>query len=96
MLGIRLSQAVSSGPALRVEWRLPQSDLPITEYLVHYSNNSSSGNTVAVPHNATSVTLANLLEGTRYTVKVRAHSAIGLGDWSSVQHSTTYRGEYKQ
>ena len=59
---------------------------------MHYSTNSSS-DTVTVPHNTTNVILASLVKGTRYAVKVRARSDIGLGEWSSVQHNTTYGGK---
>lgn len=92
MFGVKVLKTVSLGPALNVEWTLPQSDLPITECLVYYSSNGSSGNTFIAPHNATNVTLSSLVEGTLYSVRVRARSAIGLGNWSDVQYNTTYRG----
>ena len=89
-----LSKAVKmQKPALRVDWITPQSDVTITHYQVQYKRKGAdSWITVSlVPSgSATSTVLDALNAGTAYRVRIRAVSAIGNGEWNSVEPETTY------
>ena len=80
---------VSGTPALRVTWTIPQSDLAISQYQVQYRRSGTTfwGSQVTIsgspPANPTILT--GLDAGTEYTVRVRAVSEIGAGEWSVEQ-----------
>ena len=96
--GLSLSKAVlARRPALRANWTIPQSDEPISRYILQYrihgtvifgSQHSVSGS----PSQTT--TVVPLSAGTEYDVRVRAESAVGAGNWSAVQTERTYISEF--
>ena len=97
--GLSLSKAVSSrGPALRATWTTPQSDEPISQYHLQYRIHGTTSwdnqHTIlgSPPHNSTIV--HRLAAGTEYDVRVRAESAVGVGNWSAVQTERTYMSEF--
>ena len=94
--GLSVTQtAVSGRPALRVSWRRPQSDLPITRYEVQYRvSPSGSWATMRVTGANTLTTLTTLTAGRRYDVRVRAVSLCGNGAYSSVRTQYLNRGMY--
>ena len=85
-------------PALRTTWAIPQSDEPVSQYILWYRihGTTSWGGQYIVsgspPHNSTIV--PRLSAGTEYDVRVRAVSAVGAGNWSAVQTETTYMSEF--
>ena len=88
--GVTLTKTVESqAPALRVTWTPPKSDVVISQYQVEYkrSGTASWDNATAIPvlPPATSTILTRLDAGTDYTVRVRAVSAVGHGNWSVEQ-----------
>ena len=97
--GLSLSKTVLSKlPALQATWNTPQSEEPISKYILRYrihgttswgSQHSVSG---SPPQNSTIVT--RLAAGTEYDVRVRAKSAAGAGMWSAVQTERTYKSEF--
>ena len=94
--GLSLSKAVSMrSPALRATWTIPQSDEPISQYILQYRKHGTaswgSQRTIYPPQNSTIVPLA---AGTEYDVRVRAVSAVGAGNWSAVQTERTYMSEF--
>ena len=94
--GVSLSKEVRSGaPALRVTWDTPQSDVAISRYEVQYRSGTQWKNApvITVSPPATTTDLENLQAGTSYSVRVRAVSPIGDGDWSGDTMMTTYNGE---
>ena len=96
--GLSLSKAVlSRRPALRANWTIPQSNEPISQYILQYrihgtaifdSQRSISGS----PSQTTAY--VPLSAGTEYDVRVRAESAVGAGNWSAVQTERTYMSEF--
>ena len=86
--------AISGRPALRVYWRVPQSDVTITRYEVQYRVSiSGSWATMRVTGASTlATTLTTLTPGRSYDVQVRAVSAVGSGAYSSVQTQFLNRG----
>ena len=94
--GVSLSKKVRSGaPALRVTWVTPQSDVAISHYEVQYERSGTQWkNTpvITVSPPATTTDLEGLRAGTSYSVRVRAVSATGDGDWSGAAMMTTYTG----
>ena len=94
---VSLSKKVRSGaPALRVTWDTPQSDVAISRYEVQYRSGTQWKNALAatVLPPATTTDLESLQAGTSYSVRVRAVSAIGYGDWSDTEVITAYTGEW--
>ena len=80
-------------PSLTVTWTEPQSDLVISNYQVEYRK---SEDTQWIPgpnlsHSMTFTNLPPLTAGTVYSVRVRAMSAVGDGNWSIVQTERTYK-----
>ena len=99
--GLSLSKTVSSKfPALQATWTIPQSDEPISKYIIRYRihGNTTRGSQRTIylsgspPPNSTIVT--RLAAGTEYNVRVRAMSAGGRGKWSAVQTERTYISEF--
>ena len=92
--GVTLTKTVASGtPALRVTWTPPQSDLAISHYQVEYRSSGTASQSSATPSSvvppATSTILSGLDAGTDYSVRVRAVSEIGPGQWSAEQTEKT-------
>ena len=88
--GVSLTKTEVSGmPALRVTWTIPQSDLAISQYQVQYRRSGTTvwGNETVISGSppANSTILTGLDAGTVYTVRVRAMSVIGAGEWSVEQ-----------
>ena len=97
--GVTLTKTVEfQAPALRVTWTPPQSDLTISQYHVEYrrSGTTSWDNATAISVSSlvTSTILTRLDAGTEYTVRVRAVSAVGRGNWSVEQTGRTYCREF--
>ena len=91
--GLSLSKAVSSRlPALRANWTIPQSDEPISKYILQYRihGTTSWGSQHDIYPPQTSA-IVPLKAGTEYDVRVRA---VGAGNWSAVQTERTYMSEY--
>ena len=79
-------------PSLNVTWSEPQSEHGISNYQVEYRK---SEDTEWLPgpilsHSMTFTTLPALTAGTVYSVRVKAQSAVGDGNWSNVQTERTY------
>ena len=77
MTGVSLVKIARNGrPALAVTWTAPQSNVTISNYVVHYRRNGttdwSSYTTMAGSPPATSAILVGLQPGTDYNVRVRA------------------------
>ena len=89
---------LSGLPALRATWAIPQSDEPISKYILQYRihGNTSWGSQHIVsgspPPNSTIV--PRLAAGTEYDVRVTAMSDVGAGMWSAVQTERTYMSEF--
>ena len=83
---------------LWVSWTPPQSDLNITSYKVQsrlYNTVKWKTATITVTVQLTqrSHTLKNLAVGTEYSVRVRAVSDAGAGEWSEISVATTFNCE---
>ena len=95
--GLSLSKAVFSGlPALWANWTTPQSDKPISTYIVQYRIHGTTtwGSQRTISGSPPrSFAILPLAAGTEYNVRVRAVSAVGAGDWSAVQTERTYMSE---
>ena len=79
-----------------VTWDTPQSDVAISHYEVQYERSGTQWkNTPVITGSppATTTDLENLQAGTSYSVRVRAVSAIGNGDWSDDTMEMTYNSE---
>ena len=88
--GVSLTKTeVSKMPTLRVTWTISQSDLAISQYQVQYRGIGTIvwGNEAVISGSppANSTILTGLDVGTVYTVRVRAMSEIGAGQWSVEQ-----------
>ena len=74
---------------LKVTWTIPQSDVAISQYQVQYRGIGTTvwGNETVISGSppANSTILTGLDAGTVYTVRVRAVSEIGAGEWSVEQ-----------
>ena len=85
-------------PALRATWTTPQSDEPISQYILQYRINGTtfwgSLHTIPGPSPQNSTILTRLAAGTEYNVRVRAESVVGAGNWSAVQTERTYMSEF--
>ena len=96
--GLSLSKAVSSKlPALRANWTIPQSDEPISWYIIQYRklDDTSWGHQVTISGSTINSTIVTRLEaGTEYRVRVKAVSDAGHGMWSAVQTERTYMSEF--
>ena len=96
--GLSLFKAVySGGPALKLTWTTPQSNMTISQYRVQYrkSGTTTWGSEFMVtgsPPLPTAV-VTGLNVGTKYHVRVRAESAVGAGIWSDAQSERTYMRE---
>ena len=96
--GVTLTKTVESqAPALRVAWTPPQSDLTISQYQVEYRRSGTTSwnnaTTISGSPPVTSTLLTGLDAGTEYTVRVRAVSAVGHGNWSLEQTGRTSESE---
>ena len=96
--GVSLSKAVRQRrPTLRVTWTTPQSDVTISRYRVEYRRNGTTswGSLVTISGSppATSTILTGLDAGTEYSIRVRAESAAGDGEWSVEQTERTFDSE---
>ena len=92
--GVSVSKDGKNGyPSLKVTWTALQNVANLSEYRVQYKRSGELfwGNTST---NSTSILLPALLPGTEYTVRVRAVSAAGEGEWSEVHTETTYNSEF--
>ena len=89
---ITLTKRGNNGPALEVNWAIPQTDLAIFQYKVQYKIKGTtvwdSVTTRGSPP-LTSTILNKLRAGTEYSVRVQAVSAAGDGMWSAVQTKRT-------
>ena len=98
---VTVSKDVRQGkPILRVTWTAPQNDVNISQYVVQYKRNGTTGWNNQVTERAPVTTaildkVNALLPGTAYNVRVRADSATGAGEWSEEQTETTYNSEFK-
>ena len=97
--GVTLTKTVESqAPALRVAWTPPQSDLTISQYQVEYRRSGimswDNATTLSGSSLVTSTILTGLDAGTEYTVRVRAVSAAGHGNWSVEQTGRTFCSEF--
>ena len=96
MTGVSLAKEVITGaPALRVTWDSPKSDVAIS-YEVQYSSGSQwkSAANITSSQAQTITHLEGLQAGTLYSVRVRAVSADGDGDWSNTAMETTYNSKW--
>ena len=95
--GLSLSKAVRSGaPALRVNWTTPQSDVTISQYKVQYrkSGDTTWGSELTVSGSPpVPFGILPLNANTEYSVRVRAVSSAGAGNWSDEQSERTYMCE---
>ena len=81
---------------LFVNWTTPQSDVAISQYLIQYRNETPSWTStfkVLGSPPAVFATLTGLNADTKYSVRVRAVSAVGHGNWSNVQTVRTHNCE---
>ncbi len=76
----------ADGPfSLTVTWVEPANDggSPVTDYELQYRIGNSGGfNDAGYRGSGTGYTIAGLLQGTQYQVRVRASNAEGTGEWS--------------
>ena len=82
-------------PSLKVTWSEPKSDVGISNYQVQYKK-SEDTHWIPGPILSRSMTFTNLTAltaGTVYSIRVRAVSAVGDGNWSNVQTEQTYKCE---
>ena len=77
-------------------WTALQNVTNLSEYRVEYRRNGEFnwGHSVNAQPYATSILLPALLPGTEYSVRVRAVSAAGEGEWSEVLTQTTFDSEF--
>ena len=77
--------------SLLVNWVAPSNTGPaITDYDVKYREGSSgSFSNWNHDNTATNTTITNLSSNTNYQVRIRAHNAEGISDWSPVANGTT-------
>ena len=68
---------------LFVNWTTPQSDVSISQYHIQYTNETPSWTNDST--SAVFAILTGLNADTKYSVRVRAESAVGHGNWSKVK-----------
>ena len=91
---ITLTKRVNNGPALEVNWAIPQTNLAVFQYKVQYKiRGTTEWNSVTIRGSPplTSTILNELHAGTEYSVRVQAVSAAGDGMWSAMQTKRTYK-----
>ena len=91
---ITLTKRVNNGPALEVNWAIPQTDLAVFQYKVQYKIRGTTVWDNVTRQDSpplTSTILNKLHAGTVYSVRVQAVSAAGAGMWSAVQTKRTYK-----
>ena len=76
---------------LLVNWTTPLSDISISQYQVQYTNETPFRTNTST--SAVFTTLTGLDADTKYSVRVRAVSAVGHGNWSKVQTVRTHNCE---
>ena len=90
----RLSLTKPAGyetPTLRVNWTSPQSEVAILQYWVHYRKSEDTHWKIKIILPPTTFAdITDLDAGTAYSVRVRAASDVGAGNWSEVQTKNTY------
>ena len=95
--GVSLSKVVRlERPSLLVTWTTPQSDLTISMYQVQYRRSGTTfwdSQVTIIGSLSTSLILTGLDVDTEYTVRVRAVSKIGAGEWSVEQTGITAESE---
>ena len=81
-------------PALRVNWTSPQSEVAIFQYWVQYRKSETTlWKIYIILPPATSADITGLDSDTAYSVRVRAVSDVGAGNWSEEQTESTYNCE---
>ena len=91
--GVSLSKEVHMRkPSLKVTWSALPPSL-VSFYEIEYGIKDKSWEHVHQV-NISSYFLSNLVPGTKYSVRVRAISAAGMGEWSEVHTETTYNSEF--
>ena len=77
-----------------MNWTSPQSEVAIFQYRVQYRKSETAlwKNHIIIPP-ATSADITDLDADTDYSVRVRAQSDVGSGNWSEEQTETTYDSE---
>ena len=80
-------------PSLTVTWAEPHSDVSISNYQVEYRKSEDTQWILGpiLSHSMIFTNLPALTAGTVYSVRVRAVSAVGDGNWSIVQTEQTYK-----
>ena len=97
--GVSLIKTVENGtPALNVTWNTPQSDVAISQYQVQCRRSGETSWITAPTFSgsppATSFILTGLDAGTKYSVRVKAVSELGPGEWSVEQMKRTFDSEF--
>jgi len=84
--------ATAGNAQIALAWTAPSSsgDSAIISYTVEYTPSGGSAQTVSTGSTGTSYTLTGLTNGTSYSVRVRAVSASGNGDYSASVTATPY------
>ena len=91
---ITLTKRVNNGPALEVNWAIPQTDLAVFQYKVQYKIRGTTvwdSVTIRGSPPLTTAILNELHAGSEYSVRVQTVSAAGTGMWSAVQTKRTYK-----
>jgi len=81
--------ATSGNGQLSIAWTASSSDSAITGYAVEYTPAGGSATTVSTGSSEAVYTLTGLANGTAYTVRVAAVSAVGTGPYSSASAPAT-------
>ena len=72
--------------SLNVSWTLPQSDMTITQYQVQYKTDDTTSWSSCPPVSGSPPANFTVVNGmntsSKYKVRVRARSAVGVGQWS--------------
>ena len=83
---------------VRVTWTTPQSDRTISQYQLQYRRSGTTSWSSATPLSgsppATDTLLTGLDAGTEYSIRVRAVSDVGAGEWSVEQIGRTFNSEF--
>ena len=90
-----VSRIVYGGkPGLSVYWAQPESDHPITHYIVEYKEyTSAEWTSQTIDPTKRTAMVYNLKPGTNYNIRVSAVSDLGSGR-SSASNKRTFRGKH--